>query len=220
VISENALLREKLQRSEDPFDARSIATRRPDEDAITVREMVVDEDDAMTIRGSGLGQNSTVQSVASNLDEGVITFAFENILEQSYVYKKSARFPDCDRSFASTAYRSHAWSVFTGYSLADISVLSVIAMPLTASDIENGQHYRSEYNKNDKNQDEATRGDNEISTHPGENRNPHTDEPAASNKIDFLVKVCPTFDDRQCLGCSKVCCLITDATRIVSDFRN
>jgi hypothetical protein len=45
---------------------------------------------------------------------------------------------ECDRSYTSTTQLSQAWS---GHSLADISVLSVIAMPLTTLDIQNGSHY-------------------------------------------------------------------------------
>ena len=44
-------------------------------------------------------------------------------------------------SFKHSDLRSHAWSYLTGYSLADISVLSVISMPITQRDITNSTYY-------------------------------------------------------------------------------
>lgn len=138
ALAENEQLRQKLQDSQDSFDARSIATRRLDNDDATVRQ-----DDTSTIRGLGVGRSNTVRSTVGNFGSSMIKFAFENILEQSRVYRKTTRFQEleCDRSFASSAIRSHAWSVFTGYSLAEISVLSMIAMPITTVDISNGRYY-------------------------------------------------------------------------------
>lgn len=47
----------------------------------------------------------------------------------------------CDRSFVSSAIRTNAWSIFSGLSLADISIISVVALPLYADDITNQEHY-------------------------------------------------------------------------------
>ena len=143
VLTENMVLRQKLLDSV-PFGAHSIATRRQDDETATIRGGH-DNDDNLTIRGKGVGRSNTTSSIRSRLSTfggGVIQFAFENILEQSRVYKKTAHVQECDRSFASTAGRSHAWSAFTGYSLADISVLSVIAMPLACVDVSNGIYYQ------------------------------------------------------------------------------
>ncbi|KAK4221725.1 hypothetical protein QBC38DRAFT_402897 [Podospora fimiseda] len=134
VLADNATLKQKLQQSQDSFDARSIATGYPDE-----------EDDGRTIRGPGVRRTDTVRSNATmqNVRNSIIRFAFENILERSRPYLQTSQLNECDRSFTSDAVRSDAWSVFTGYSLSKISVLSVIAMPICAADLANGGYYRN-----------------------------------------------------------------------------
>ena len=141
VLADNTALKRKLSQSQDSFAARSIATRHTDDGNSTIRNWEDDDDndDASTVRG--LGRSNTLRGRFSTFGGRAIQFAFENILEQSRVYRRTEKYEECDRSFASTAQRSHAWSVFSGYSLADISVLSVIAMPLTMLDLANGKYY-------------------------------------------------------------------------------
>ncbi|KAK0746947.1 hypothetical protein B0T18DRAFT_163542 [Schizothecium vesticola] len=133
VLAENAQLRQKMQTSQDAFDARSIAMRHIDDDAATARL----NDDNSTIRGPAITRRNTVRSIVNGARSGIIRFAFENILEGSRVYKRTAHVHECDQSFASSAIRS----IFTGYSLAHISILSVAAMPLCSADVSNGRHY-------------------------------------------------------------------------------
>ncbi|KAK1751136.1 heterokaryon incompatibility protein-domain-containing protein [Echria macrotheca] len=133
VLADNAELREKLKISQDWFDARSMARRHPDDDAETVWL----GDDTSMIRGPRVLNTNAARSTADNARSSIIRFAFENILDGSRVYKRTAHIHECDQSFASSAIRS----VFTGYSLADISVLSVIAMPLCMVDVSNRRHY-------------------------------------------------------------------------------
>lgn len=133
VLAENAQLRQKMQTSQDAFDARSIATSHIDDDAATARL----GDDNSTIRGFAIKRRNGVQSIVNGARGGIIRFAFENILEGSRVYKRTAHVHECDQSFDSSVIRS----IFTGYSLAHISILSVIAMPLCSADVSNGRHY-------------------------------------------------------------------------------
>ncbi|KAK4032307.1 hypothetical protein C8A01DRAFT_20607 [Parachaetomium inaequale] len=145
VLAENTELRQKLAESLRICSPCAVATRHPEDENATIRQRKNGNDDASTLRG--VGRTYSIQSAIShfsnvgNFGGGIIRFAFENILEQSRVYRRNANQVECDRSYTSTAQVSHAWSVFSGYSLADISVLSVIAMPLTTLDIENGNHY-------------------------------------------------------------------------------
>lgn len=74
------------------------------------------------------------------LEASTVRFEFEDDLEASHVYRRLTG-DTCDRSFTSSAVRTHAWSIFSGLSLADISVLSVIALPLYLVDIKNAEHY-------------------------------------------------------------------------------
>ncbi|KAK3387784.1 hypothetical protein B0H63DRAFT_521806 [Podospora didyma] len=136
VLAENAQLRQKMQMPQDSFDARSMAKRHLDNDAATVR-LGDDDDDNSTTRGPGNTRRDSVRSTVTRARNSIIRFAFENILEGSRAYKRTAHVNECDQSFASSA----GLSIFTGYSLADISFLSVIAMPLCTADVSNGRHY-------------------------------------------------------------------------------
>ena len=132
-----------VEESVDFFDAQSTFTRRPSDDGMTIRHYDVEYiNDAMTIR-DGSRRSTARQSIISNF--GGPGFTFETILQQSWVYRRNERNdPDGAMSFVSSVQRSHAWSVFTGYSLADISVLSVVAMPLTLREVTNHHHYEAD----------------------------------------------------------------------------
>ena len=133
VLAENGRLRHQMQTSQDLFDARSMASRRPDNDPATVRF----GDDNSTTRGSIITRCGTVRSTINGIQNSIIRFAFENVLEGSRVYKRTAHVHECDQSLNSSVIRS----VFSGYSLADISALSVIAMPFCIADLSNSGHY-------------------------------------------------------------------------------
>jgi hypothetical protein len=82
-------------------------------------------------------------SSSDNIDLQVATsrFAFENELENSRVYNRTQIY-NSDISFRTSAVRTHAWSVFSGVSLAEISIISAIALPLYSNDISNSKWYR------------------------------------------------------------------------------
>lgn len=126
VLAGNGKLKEKMDQMDDFFDAQSTIKRLP---------FGTKDDDASTIREDN--RCDTIQSVQTS----ALKFAFEKILETTWVYKRNER-NDCDVSFISSARRSHAWSIFSGVSLADISIKSVIAMPITTLDISNSGHYQ------------------------------------------------------------------------------
>ncbi|KAI1322871.1 Pleckstrin homology domain-containing protein [Xylariaceae sp. FL0255] len=67
-------------------------------------------------------------------------FEFETDLETSRVYRRVQR-DSMDFSFRSSIARTHAWSALSGPSLADVSTLSVIALPLDLEEVTNSQHY-------------------------------------------------------------------------------
>jgi hypothetical protein len=56
------------------------------------------------------------------------------------VYKRTCLYQP-DASFTSYAIRVHAWSIFSGLSLSEVSMISVIALPLYSHDISNSQWY-------------------------------------------------------------------------------
>lgn len=65
---------------------------------------------------------------------------FEEEFNSSRPYRRTQR-NSADISFTSSAARKTAWSIFSGLSLADISVISVFALPLYPHEISNGQRY-------------------------------------------------------------------------------
>lgn len=67
-------------------------------------------------------------------------FTFDHDLKCSRVYARAV-WRSSAFSVSSSAGRSVGWSIFSGLSLADISDLSVISLPLSAADIWNGERY-------------------------------------------------------------------------------
>lgn len=65
---------------------------------------------------------------------------FEKDLKASRVYRRVKR-DTMDFSMRSSIAHSHAWSIFSGISLSDISEISVLALPIYPEDITNSQHY-------------------------------------------------------------------------------
>ena len=123
----------------------STFTRRLGDDYTIAQHQSSDADnEVQTIRE--VGHNYSNCDTSNNIGTFSVNetgFAFESILEQSWVYRRNER-NECDCSFVSSVQRSHAWSVFSGYSLADISILSVIAMPLTLRELANARYYRAQ----------------------------------------------------------------------------
>ena len=104
----------------------------------SIRTATQDQDDADTIRPSD--ENNPVQDPDSP-EADQFRFAFESILEASRVYRK-AHPNECDMSFRSSIARSRAWSSLSDLSLAQISIISVIALPVYPSDISNSEWYK------------------------------------------------------------------------------
>ncbi|VUC25694.1 unnamed protein product [Clonostachys rosea] len=138
VINENQSLKSKLSLLEDRFDARSTFTRDPIDHET---DDVDTGSETATIR-EGNTADSFRDSNSPLSISNRISFAFEKILQQSWVYKRNEK-NECDQSFITTTTdaRSRTWSIFSGISMAHISILSVIAMPITLLDISYGHYY-------------------------------------------------------------------------------
>ena len=66
--------------------------------------------------------------------------AFEDDLKTSRPYRRAKR-QSMDFSFCSSVPQSHAWSALSGLSLSNISVMSVVALPVYADEITNSARY-------------------------------------------------------------------------------
>lgn len=132
LLQTNHGLCKRMRNLEDAFDARTIRTNNQS-DALSLMSHG-DTATVTTVRRRKRNRISIVETFR-------IRFAFDDDLESSRVYSKVMLEDPCDRSFNSSAVRTNAWSVFSGLSLADISVMSVVALPIYASDIRNQEHY-------------------------------------------------------------------------------
>jgi hypothetical protein len=65
---------------------------------------------------------------------------FQIDLGTSRVYRRTESY-ESDVSFTSSAIRTHAWSIFSGLSLSQVSMISAIALPLSLDEIYNQEGY-------------------------------------------------------------------------------
>jgi hypothetical protein len=96
------------------------------------------EEDTQTICHNLVTEDS--EHFSNSLPVAPFPFSSETELSTSRVYEKT-RLYEPDASFTSSAVRTHAWSVLSGLSLTEVSMISVIALPLYSHDISNSQWY-------------------------------------------------------------------------------
>ena len=104
-------------------------------------------DDSKSISGNTIGTSRTrideqakAQKITQTTNFG---FGFEEDLQTSRVYQRIAPRHSLS-SLPSSAVRSLGWSFLSGVSLADISNISVVSLPISLKDLSNPQHYRFE----------------------------------------------------------------------------
>ncbi|KAI8649340.1 DH domain-containing protein [Fusarium sp. Ph1] len=121
------------------------------EDALDVQTIVSKRMSLMSVSGTGPLSSSSVetqsaltdtstQPTSQGSDLDLSKFDFEDDLESSRVYRRAQR-DTMDFSFRSSIAPSNIWSVFSGLSLGDISIISVIALPVYQEDITNAENY-------------------------------------------------------------------------------
>jgi hypothetical protein len=71
-----------------------------------------------------------------------VRFAFDDDLQSSRVYRM-VKNHSCEHSLPSSAVRTQSWSIFSGLSLADISNISVVALPLYPGEFHTDVNYYS-----------------------------------------------------------------------------
>ena len=135
-MSQNEDLRNRLS----DLETRSI--RHTDTD--TYNTSVVNTDNASTAMGI-LDEREGLTS-QYRTDAAQFRFAFDGTLEESRVYRR-ARLNECDVSFRSSIIQSHAWSQLSGLSFAQISVASVLALPVSFGELVNARFYTWEHVK-------------------------------------------------------------------------
>ncbi|KAL6922250.1 hypothetical protein FSST1_006276 [Fusarium sambucinum] len=129
LLESNHSLSRRLLNLEESLDAQTIASRRMSFLSFT------------DVTPQNIGSEKSQPSIAetdSTID--ISKFDFEDDLEASRAYRRAQR-DTMDFSFRSSVARSNSWSVFSGMSLGDISIMSVIALPVYQEDLTNAQHY-------------------------------------------------------------------------------
>ncbi|KAF4458423.1 hypothetical protein FALBO_14849 [Fusarium albosuccineum] len=86
--------------------------------------------------------STTESSTETDCSAFVSKFEFEDDLETSGVYRRARRNRDTmDFSFRSSVAKSHVWSILSGLSMSDVSIMSMMALPVYQEDLTNAQHY-------------------------------------------------------------------------------
>ena len=167
----------RLKNLEDSFDARSTFTKQFDS-----LSFISQADDA-TIRTA----RSTASKRMSILEAVRVRFAFDDDLQSSRVYRM-AKNDDCNHSVLSSAIRTQTWSIFSGLSLADISVISVVALPLYPEDI---QHHVECYSFEEPGAPSATETAGTWTNQQVivENHQPSTPEHGITRTVDITMTV-------------------------------
>ncbi|KAK4209267.1 hypothetical protein QBC37DRAFT_391391 [Rhypophila decipiens] len=137
----------RLMNLEDNFDARSMVSKRRSV-AVSVKLGHAEDDETTRFlnRVNSIQDENTSQLATSpsTLPRSEYTRAtdvpFEQHLEESLAYRRAQR-ESMDFSFRSSVAWSNGISTFSGLTLGDISVMSVIALPICAAEISNAHHY-------------------------------------------------------------------------------
>ena len=132
LLLSNQELCQRMRALEGSWDARSIYTKKTKTNTLGP---VPQEDSETIIPATPRSPNNTY---VSEFEAIRVRSPFEDDLEASRVYTRAALYDFCDRSFVSSAIRTNAWSIL---SLSDISVISVLALPIFQGDISNQEHY-------------------------------------------------------------------------------
>ncbi|KAK3357849.1 hypothetical protein B0T25DRAFT_540378 [Lasiosphaeria hispida] len=129
----------RLMSLEDAFDAKSIMSKRR---SVAISLKLGYAQDRETERFLSRSNEDGGSSAPSTLvgPTSPSSFGFEPDLEASRVYRRAQR-ETMDFSFRSSVAWSNGMSVFSGLTFGDVSVMSVIALPIYADEIYNSHHY-------------------------------------------------------------------------------
>ncbi|KAK5651443.1 hypothetical protein OQA88_12450 [Cercophora sp. LCS_1] len=137
LLENDQSLSRRLMSLEDSFDAHTIVMKRR---SITASIGDQADDETRLLSSDIVSPSARFQPPASSNAPVISSFEFEHDLNSSRPYRRAQR-DTMDFSFRSSVARSDAWSVFSGLTLGDISIMSVIALPIYADEITNSHHY-------------------------------------------------------------------------------
>ncbi|KAH7254364.1 Pleckstrin homology domain-containing protein [Fusarium redolens] len=135
LLDSNDALSRRLMNIEDALDTQAVISRR-----MSLLSLAGSPSQDTTQNSQSDATESPATSINTDTSNSISKFDFEDDLESSRVYRRALR-ETMDFSFRSSVARSHNWSVFSGLSLGDISIMSFIALPVYQDDITNAEHY-------------------------------------------------------------------------------
>jgi cell division control protein 24 len=144
LLGSNQLLAQRLMNLENAFDVHSIISTKQSLAPTVINDFSNDSTDAQDTNEltKGVALNNVAQLPASLEGTAISSFDFEDDLDSSRVYRRAQR-DSMDFSFRSSTAPSNAWSIFSGLSLSDVSIISAVALPLSLNEIGNPQHYEN-----------------------------------------------------------------------------
>lgn len=135
VIAQNQALAHRLQDLEDKFDLRTPSIKVLDDRASTIITRRFSKQSLSSVASSTLDSARRHSAAVASRFSVVSRSDFEFALEKSRVYTRTqARLSDI--SFTSSTAPTNTWSMLSGLSLNDISIVSAFRLPLTAEDIQ------------------------------------------------------------------------------------
>ncbi|KAK3372908.1 hypothetical protein B0T24DRAFT_621696 [Lasiosphaeria ovina] len=135
-------LSQRLMSLEDAIDAKSIVKAKesfvPPEQS---RSGLTRTEDKTFNLSDDNGSSSSTQTPSSSFQlEMASGSEFESDLVASRVYRRAQR-ESMDFSFRSSVVQSNAWSALSGLSLSQVSITSVVGLPVYAGEITNSHRY-------------------------------------------------------------------------------
>lgn len=141
LLRNNQDISRRLRSIEDSLESRSIMTscfRNGTMDGLAEGE--AETENIQQDVGPPEFRRTRSSLVTQNFTEDASPNCFQADLGTSRVYKRTEQY-ESDVSFTSSAVRTHAWSIFPGLSLSEVSVISAIALPLCLDDVSNKEWY-------------------------------------------------------------------------------
>ncbi|KAF5665698.1 cell division control 42 [Fusarium heterosporum] len=138
VIKQNEVLAQRLEKLEGGTGSDMQSVKFSDDSSSIMSRRL----SSLSLKRSSVSSLKSLTSLALKRQSITISSpsivpksGFEEELEQSRVYSRT-QLNESDMSFTSSSAPSNAWSMLSGISLNDISVISAFRLPLTAKDIE------------------------------------------------------------------------------------
>lgn len=132
----------RLINLEDAFDVQSVVSKRRSA-TFTLRDPRHGDEAQLPVKYLGENDEGSASTTRTEFPSGL---DFESDREASRPYRR-ARHHNIGLSLRNSTAQSNAWSVFSGLSLSDVSLMSVIAPPIYADEIANSHHYNFDNRK-------------------------------------------------------------------------